>query len=726
VAEAAPGQVLRVRGGWWRGPLVIERPLTLVGEEWPVVDGGGRGTVITVRAPGVVLRGLAVRASGTSLDEENSGIAVEAPGAVVRGNRLEEVLFGIYLRDAPGSEITGNRIAGKALAIARRGDAVRVWHSDGVTIAGNRVAGARDVVLWYSSDLTVRDNRVRNGRYGLHFMYCDDATIAGNLLYGNSVGAFLMYSRRLRLEGNTIAANRGPSGYGVGLKDMDDATVGRNLLAGNRVGVFLDNSPRESTSRSLLTANLVAGNDAGLLLMPNVRRAEVAGNSFVENGVQVAIGGGGGDAGANLWRANFWSDYAGFDADGDGHGDLPYRAERLFEAVADRRPELRLFAHGPAAEALDFAARAFPAVRPQPKLVDPEPLMRPRPAAGVPPLPDPGGGWRPAAAGLLAGALALLALPLIGPGLRGARPRAAAVPSRRGEPLIRARGVSRRFGRRLALDDFDLEVQAGESVALWGPNGAGKTTALRALLGLLRCSGSIAVAGHDPWRQGKKARSLIGYLPQEIAFQGELSVAETLELFARLRRAGDERCQHLLAWLELEAHRDKPVGALSGGLKQRLALGVALLADPPILLLDEPTANLDPAARDAFLTLLRRLRKNGKTLVFSSHRSDEIRALADRVLVLAEGRLERSGPVDEIELEGATTVELRLRLSERDSATATGVLTAEGYEPRRSGPWLVLDVATRRKAAVLVLLLKAGLTVDDFEVVAAVPAGDDE
>ena len=376
--ESAPeGAVVRVLGGSWSGPLVVDRRLELVGEGWPVIDGGGRGTVVDLRAAGTSMRGFVVRASGRSLDEENSGIAVQAADVVVEGNRLDEVLFGVYLRQASGGVVRGNEIRGLDLELPRRGDAIRVWYSNGVRLADNRVSRSRDVVLWYSDDLDIRGNTIESGRYGLHFMYCDDARIEGNRISDNSVGAFLMYSRRLRLVGNTISGNHGPSGYGVGLKDMDDAIVSDNYIAGNRVGIFLDNSPREIGSSSEVAGNLLVANDFGALLLPNVRRGAFHGNGFVENQEQVGISGPVGVPAANEGRGNYWSDYAGYDADGDRVGDLPYRSEWLFESLATAGPELRLFLYSPASEALDFASRAFPLVRPRPKLTDPAPSLDP-------------------------------------------------------------------------------------------------------------------------------------------------------------------------------------------------------------------------------------------------------------------------------------------------------------------------------------------------------------
>lgn len=668
LAVARDGDVIEVHGGSYSGPLIVDRRVTLIGYDWPVVDGGGRGTVVKLAAPGIVFRGFVVRNSGDSLEEENSGIAVEAPKVIVEGNRLEGTLFGIYLSRAHSSSILGNVIQGKDLPLPRRGDAIRIWYSDGVRIEGNIVERGRDAVLWYSKGLILRGNTLRGGRYGLHFMYCDDAMIEENVITDNSVGVFLMYSRRLHLRRNILAYNRGPSGYGIGLKDMDDAVVEENLLLDNRVGAFLDNSPREIESIGLFRRNVFAFNDLGISLLPSVRRNHFVENSFVENQEQVDVAGGGQLEG-NLWtvdgRGNYWSDYAGFDADGDGVGDVPYRAERLFESLMDRHPELRLFLYSPAAQAVDFAARAFPLVRPQPKLTDDRPLMAPVVPEGLPGLPQPS--RQPlgiASASLLAVAatLTFLARRTAGERLRvrdGRRemrtwsllsvvhhPFSIPSPGRMFNPgrsgrdaMVHVRDLTKRFGPLVAVDRLSFEVMPGEAVALWGPNGAGKTTALRCLLGLLPFEGLVRVGGYDVTLHGKEARRMIGFVPQELNFHDDLVVRETLRFYARLKKAPLEQVDEALERIGLTRHALKLVKNLSGGMKQRLALAVALLADPPLLVLDEPTANLDARSRQELLALLRELKAAGKTLIFSSHRLGEVAKLADRVLVLEDGRL---------------------------------------------------------------------------------------
>jgi ABC-type multidrug transport system ATPase subunit len=211
--------------------------------------------------------------------------------------------------------------------------------------------------------------------------------------------------------------------------------------------------------------------------------------------------------------------------------------------------------------------------------------------------------------------------------------------------MIEVRDLTKRFGRNTVMDGISFDVSRGEAVALWGANGAGKTTAIRCVLGLETHGGEIRVDGHSVRREGKRARARIGYLPQELAFQENVPVDETIGFYARLRRSDGREVERLLAEVGLADVAGRPAGALSGGMKQRLALAIALLGDPPILVLDEPTANLDAEGREAFLKRLAGLHAKGKTLLFTSHRMQEVEAMADRVLVLERGRI-RTGRVD--------------------------------------------------------------------------------
>jgi ABC-2 type transport system ATP-binding protein len=207
-------------------------------------------------------------------------------------------------------------------------------------------------------------------------------------------------------------------------------------------------------------------------------------------------------------------------------------------------------------------------------------------------------------------------------------------------PVIEILGVRKRFGKATVLDGVTFSVRPGQSVALWGSNGAGKTTLIRCLLGLVDFDGTIRAAGLDVRRHGKAARRLLGYVPQELALYDDFRVIEAAGFMARLKGAAPGAVKARLGEVGLlGGHERKRVRELSGGMKQKLALAIALLNDPPILILDEPTSNLDTAARAALTDLLLSLKRAGKTILFISHRPEEVAGLADRVLTLEHGRV---------------------------------------------------------------------------------------
>ena len=200
-------------------------------------------------------------------------------------------------------------------------------------------------------------------------------------------------------------------------------------------------------------------------------------------------------------------------------------------------------------------------------------------------------------------------------------------------PLLAARGVSRRFGEHVALAATDLEVHRGEVLALVGPNGAGKSTLLAILAGAVEPSeGSVERA------EGVRA----GWMPQRPAHYGRLSPRQNLELFARLEQAGDP--QRMLERLELPDD-DRPAATLSVGNRQRLDLAISLLPDPHVLLLDEPTAALDPRQRRRLWETARGVRDAGGAVVLVTQNLEDLEHVADRVAALLEGRVVFDGPV---------------------------------------------------------------------------------
>lgn len=282
--------------------------------------------------------------------------------------------------------------------------------------------------------------------------------------------------------------------------------------------------------------------------------------------------------------------------------------------------------------------------------------------------------------------------------------------------MITIARLTKKFGRFTAVHQLDLTIPAHQATALWGPNGAGKTTVIKCLLGLVRYEGEIQIDGLDARRQGAQARRRVGYVPQTCAFYDDLSVLATVHFFARLRQVPDTQAVPVLEQVGLLEDGEKPVAALSGGMRQRLALALALLGDPPILVLDEPTSNLDTHARAHFLHLLGRLKAEGKTILFTSHRLEEVEELADQVAVMEAGRLQFLCPGDQLARRLGLQVQIKLRMPGHVLEEALAILQADGFQARRNGTGLLVAVAPGEKARPIHTLSRAHIPVIDFEI----------
>lgn len=225
--------------------------------------------------------------------------------------------------------------------------------------------------------------------------------------------------------------------------------------------------------------------------------------------------------------------------------------------------------------------------------------------------------------------------------------------------------LTKRFGVQLAVDHLDLAIGAGEVVALLGPNGSGKTTALKAAAGLVRpTSGRVLIKNADSALPA--SRREVSYLPQRAAFAETLTGEEVVEFYRRLRRADATRTSEVLRMAALNGAGSRAVSTYSGGMLQRLALAVAVVADASIFLLDEPTASLDPEGLAAFNTLARERRARGGTIFFSSHLLGEAERLADRFAILVGGKLVAVLNREELTRRLAERGTLRVRVDGRE------------------------------------------------------------
>jgi len=244
------------------------------------------------------------------------------------------------------------------------------------------------------------------------------------------------------------------------------------------------------------------------------------------------------------------------------------------------------------------------------------------------------------------------------------------------ESLISARGLTKKYGDFTAVDGIDFDVAKGESFGLLGPNGAGKSTTMRIIAATSRrTSGTISILGRDPEEHGPQVRAHLGVVPQQDNLDTELTVTENLYIYGRYfglsKKFVRNKVDELLAFAQLEEKKDVKVEALSGGMKRRLTIARALVSEPDILMLDEPTTGLDPQARHILWDRLFRLKEDGVTLIITTHFMDEAEQLCDRLVVMDKGKIMAEGSPAELIKKYATKEVLEVRFgSDRNKEVA--------------------------------------------------------
>ncbi|MBZ4415001.1 nitrous oxide reductase family maturation protein NosD [Myxococcus sp. RHSTA-1-4] len=374
---ARAGDALCLAPGTYPGPLRLPPHVTLWGPRGAVVRSSGEGTTVRVEGEGARLLGLTVDGSGGRFDTLDAAVHVRGHGALVEGVTVRNAVFGILVERTEGVTVRGNHVVGSGgAALGMRGDAIRLWETKHSRVEDNLVEAGRDVVVWYSSHNAVRRNTVTGGRYGTHFMYSHDNVVEDNRYAGNEVGIFVMYSRGIALRRNVLAGATGAAGIGLGLKESGNVTAVDNLLVHNTVGLYLDTSPLQEGDTNLFEGNHFRLGDVGVVFHSSERRNTFSANSFRDNHAQVQVEGGG-DALAVEWRGNDFDDYAGYDLDADGVGDVPYELRSLSGDLVARYPDLAFFRGSPTLSLVRAAGELLPLFSPKPVMRDAAPRMAP-------------------------------------------------------------------------------------------------------------------------------------------------------------------------------------------------------------------------------------------------------------------------------------------------------------------------------------------------------------
>jgi nitrous oxidase accessory protein len=380
IDAAGPNAVVRLGPGLHKGPLVIERPLSLLGEADARLEGPGTGSVITVDSSDVRIEGLEITGSGRDLPAMDSAILVNrtAQRAVIRGNRMTGNLFGVYLHGAAGSLVENNVIIGRDdLRMAEAGNGVSIWNAPGAKVVGNTIRQGRDgIFVNVSKNNVFADNTFSDLRFAIHYMYTNDSQVIGNRSRGNHVGWAIMYSSNLEIRGNVSEGDRD---HGLMLNTTNRSEItGNTVRDGGEKCLFMYNA-----NQNLLAENRFERCPIGIHFTAGSEGNVVTGNGFIANRTQVKYVGTRYLDWAHEGRGNYWSDNPAFDLDGDGIAQRPYRPNDVMDEVLWTLPQAKVLANSPAVQIVRWSQSRFPALFPG-GVVDTAPLMQPPAAAEDP------------------------------------------------------------------------------------------------------------------------------------------------------------------------------------------------------------------------------------------------------------------------------------------------------------------------------------------------------
>jgi len=374
IDEAQKGDIITPPPGTYKGPIFIDKPITLDGQGKVTINAGGKGSVIVLETDGATIRNMTLLNSGDQHNDLDAGIQVRGDNNVIKDNVIDDTLFGIELQQSSGNIVRRNKIGSKDFHLGVRGDAIRLWYSMRNRITENVIVGSRDLVIWYSAHNEIKNNKISKGRYGLHFMYAKYNLVEGNTIEGNSVGVFLMYSDDVVLTKNRITHALGATGMGIGMKESSNVDITDNQILYAATGIYLDVSPFQPDTTNRIYRNSIAFNNIGIMFLNDWIGNDIKDNRFENNIHQVSVAAFA-SAKRNIWESNYWDDYEGFDRDQDNVGDYPYDvrvfADRLWMDV----PHAAYFKGSPVLTTLDFLERLAPFTEPILMLRDAQPKM---------------------------------------------------------------------------------------------------------------------------------------------------------------------------------------------------------------------------------------------------------------------------------------------------------------------------------------------------------------
>jgi len=362
--------ILVEKGAYHESEIQITKPLSLIGHDRPVIDGDCKAEIITVMADSVTIKGFEIRNVGFSFTKDWAGIKVDNKHhCLIEDNILKDTYFGIYLKKSNNTVVRNNVLKSKAKNEVNSGNGIHLWYCNYITIENNNVTGHRDGIYFEFVEFSRITGNVSEGnlRYGLHFMFSNHDDYIGNTFRNNGTGVAVMFSDHINMKDNFFLDNWGTTNYGLLFKEIYDGELSGNVFRNNTVGIFADGS-----NRIKIMNNEFRSNGWAMNIFSSCMDNEIAFNNYIANTFDLTTNG---TRNNNNFHDNYWDQYAGYDLDKDGIGDVPHRPVRLFSYLIGRVPESIILLRSFFIDMLNIAEKVAPVLTPQ-SLLDERPKMK--------------------------------------------------------------------------------------------------------------------------------------------------------------------------------------------------------------------------------------------------------------------------------------------------------------------------------------------------------------
>lgn len=358
------------KGTYKEYDILIDKPLIIIGKNYPIIDGELKGEIITIVSDNVTVDGLFIINVGTSYTEDYAAIRVKkSKNFSIQNLVLEKLFFGIYIEKSSYGRVYHNKIIGHAVEEYNSGNGIQLWYSNHIDIEYNYVEHVRDgIYLEFSDDCLIKNNvSTENLRYGLHFMFSNDDIYQDNTFENNGAGVAVMFSKKIKMLNNTFKENWGTASYGMLLKEINDAEIIGNTFKENTIGINI-----EGSNRINYTNNDFINNGWAIKVRGACYSNKFEQNNFLYNSFDISYNS---KINNNIFDKNYWSNYTGYDLDKDGIGDVPYRPVKLFSYIVNRTPETIILLRSLFIDIIDFSEKISPVFTPD-NLLDNNPMTK--------------------------------------------------------------------------------------------------------------------------------------------------------------------------------------------------------------------------------------------------------------------------------------------------------------------------------------------------------------